>query len=64
MGEDKYNKSHAVDLVPYEAIKKADKMPYHIKGFITATKKRAEALNLKLEKRIEVTDLETGRTWK
>lgn len=63
MDETKYNKSHALDPTAHEAIKEADKMPYHIKGFITATKKRAEALNLKLEARIVVRDLETGRKW-
>lgn len=62
-----YNASHAKDKVAAEAIRKVDRekneMPYHIKGFISATKERAKALNLKIENRIVIKDLDTGRIW-
>lgn len=61
--DERYNKSHKLDLTQYEAIKKADKMPYKIKGFISAMKGQAETLGLRIENRIEIRDLETGRKW-
>lgn len=62
--DERYNKSHKLDLTQYEAIKKADKMPYKIVGFIDAMKRIAKTLDLEIENRIVIKDLETGRKWK
>lgn len=58
-----YNASHAKDPTAKEAIKKADEMPYKIKGFIDSMKRTAKDLNIKIENRIVIKDLETGRVW-
>lgn len=65
-----YNASHAKDKVAAEAIRKVDRenrekdeMPYKIKGFIDSMKRTAKDLNIKIENRIVIKDLETGRIW-
>lgn len=64
MDDTRYNASHKADPTSHEAIKAADKMPYKIVGFIDAMKRIAKTLDLEIENRIVIKDLETGRVWK
>lgn len=59
-----YNASHAPDPTAKKAIEAADDMPKHIKGFLYAMKETAKLMNLRIENRIIIRDMDTNKVYK